>query len=62
MNNKNDIRWLQRLANFQKAMRNLAKAVNLSATRELSDLEKQGLIQGFENCLRIGLEDYQRFL
>lgn len=43
-----DIRWKQRFSNYTKAMQNLTKAVELSNKRELSDLEKQGLIQSFE--------------
>ncbi len=43
-----DIRWQQRFQNFQKALRQLCKAVELSNQRPLSDLEKQGLIQAFE--------------
>jgi nucleotidyltransferase substrate binding protein (TIGR01987 family) len=43
-----DIRWQQRLQNFQKALRQLSKAVELSGQRPLSELEKQGLIQAFE--------------
>lgn len=43
-----DIRWLQRLSNFNKAFNQLNSAVQLCKTRELSDLEKQGLIQAFE--------------
>jgi nucleotidyltransferase substrate binding protein (TIGR01987 family) len=50
MNDKNfqDIRWKQRLKNFSTALNNLREAVNLSQKRELSNLEKQGLIQSFE--------------
>jgi nucleotidyltransferase substrate binding protein (TIGR01987 family) len=43
-----DVRWKQRFSNYTKAMQNLTKAVELSNKRELSDLEKQGLIQSFE--------------
>jgi nucleotidyltransferase substrate binding protein (TIGR01987 family) len=43
-----DIRWIQRLNNFKKALSNLTEAVDLAETRELSKLEKQGLIQAFE--------------
>ena len=43
-----DIRWKQRLSNFKQALNQLSSAVLLSRTRELSDLEKQGLIQAFE--------------
>lgn len=47
MNNE-DIRWLQRLANYNRALHQLESAVRLSKERALSDLEKQGLIQAFE--------------
>ena len=43
-----DIRWVQRLSNFTKALDQLEKAVFLSRERELSDLEEQGLIKAFE--------------
>jgi hypothetical protein len=43
-----DVRWLQRFSNFKKALNQLDSAVQLSEERELSDLEKQGLIQAFE--------------
>ena len=43
-----DIRWIQRLNNYEKAFKNLSKAVELATERDLSDLEKQGLIQSFE--------------
>lgn len=42
-----DIRWHQRLANYEKAFARLAAAVELASQRPLSDLEKQGLIQAF---------------
>ena len=43
-----DIRWQQRLNNYSKALQQLSFAVDLSKTRPLSELEKQGLIQSFE--------------
>jgi nucleotidyltransferase substrate binding protein (TIGR01987 family) len=53
------IRWQQRFSNYKKALEQLKDAVSLSKQRELSDLEKQGLIQAFEfthelawNCLK----------
>jgi hypothetical protein len=46
--NPQDIRWQQRLQNFQAAFNELDEAVALSNTRELSKLEEQGLIQAFE--------------
>ncbi|NCN40767.1 nucleotidyltransferase [bacterium] len=43
-----DIRWHQRLNSFGSALAQLASGVSLSKQRELSRLEKQGLIQAFE--------------
>jgi nucleotidyltransferase substrate binding protein (TIGR01987 family) len=43
-----DIRWKQRLNNYTKAFQTLDAAVELARARELSELEKQGLIQSFE--------------
>jgi nucleotidyltransferase substrate binding protein (TIGR01987 family) len=43
-----DIRWQQRFDNFNRALKQLTAAVELSAQREFTQLEKQGVIQGFE--------------
>lgn len=43
-----DIRWIQRLDNFQRAMQQLDQAIALTKERDLSTLELQGLIQSFE--------------
>lgn len=43
-----DIRWKQRFRNYQRALQTITEAVKLSNQRELSRLEQQGLIQGFE--------------
>lgn len=43
-----DIRWEQRLANYERALAQLVDAVELAHARPLSDLERQGLIQAFE--------------
>ena len=43
-----DIRWKQRFNNFIKAFQALTRAVDLSNERDLTELEQQGLIQGFE--------------
>jgi nucleotidyltransferase substrate binding protein (TIGR01987 family) len=43
-----DVRWKQRFENFRKAFGTLRAAVTLARARELSDLEGQGMIQGFE--------------
>ena len=45
---RKDIRWQQRLSNYNKALAQLEEAVKLSKERKLSDLEQQGIIQAFE--------------
>lgn len=46
--NQADVRWQQRFANYKRALQQLQSAVELSQQRELSNLEKQGVIQAFE--------------
>jgi nucleotidyltransferase substrate binding protein (TIGR01987 family) len=59
-----DVRWLQRFDNFKRAFKVMAEGVQLAATRPLSEMERQGLIQSFEfthelawNVLKDFLED-----
>lgn len=42
---KPDVRWIQRLQNFMKAVRQLTKFIGQG---DLNELEEQGLIQSFE--------------
>ena len=42
------IPWHQRLVNYRRALAQLHKAVDLSKSRDLSELEQQGLIQTFK--------------
>lgn len=59
-----DTRWLQRFSNYKKALRQLDDAVELSQKRELSLLEKQGLIQAFEFTHELAwnmLKDYLEY-
>ncbi len=59
-----DVRWVQRFDNFQKAFQTLVAAVSLSRTRPLSDLEAQGMIQGFEFTHELAwcvLKDYLEY-
>jgi nucleotidyltransferase substrate binding protein (TIGR01987 family) len=58
---KPDIRWIQRFRNYRQALSRLTAAVELAGERPLSDLEQQGLIQGFEFTHELGwnvLKDY----
>jgi len=58
-----DIRWIQRFNNYRKALARLSEAVTLAKERDLSDLEQQGLIQGFEFTFDLAwktLQDYLR--
>ena len=41
-------RWQQRLQNYQRANTKLKDAIAITSQRQLTDLEKQGLIQAFE--------------
>lgn len=43
-----DVRWMQRFNNYLRALRQVEKGVAQASQRTLNDLEKQGLIQGFE--------------
>ena len=43
-----DIRWIQRFDNFKRSLKQLDNAMVLIAERDLSELEKQGVIQAFE--------------
>jgi len=43
-----DVRWLQRLENYGRALAALQRAMATAQQRPLSELEEQGLIQAFE--------------
>ena len=64
-----DIRWIQRLENYQKALIKLTQAVNIMASRknvdaELDELLKEGLIQRFEYTHELAwnvMKDYAEY-
>lgn len=59
-----DIRWKQRFDNYKRALHQLTLAVLLLEQRPLSDLEQQGIIQGFEFTHELAwnvLKDYLEY-
>ena len=57
-----EIRWIQRANSFERALGRLKAAVKLAEQRELSDLEAQGLIQGFEYTHELAWKTLKNFL
>lgn len=57
-------RWQQRFQTYKKAFKQFENGVELYKTRQLSDLEKQGIVQSFEYCFELGwnlLKDYLNY-
>ena len=57
-----DIHWIQRFNNYKKALKQLQDAVELMKERELSILEKQGVIQAFEYTHELAWKTLKDFL
>jgi len=57
-----DVRWLQRFENYKKALAQLQDAVALAGRRELSGLERQGLVQAFEFTHELACNTLKDFL
>lgn len=57
-----DIRWVQRFSNYKKAFSQIQEAVELMAIRDLTALEKQGLIQAFEYTHELSWKTLKDFL
>ena len=56
-----DIRWIQRFNNYKKALAALEKSVIAAQERILNEIEKQGLVKGFEFTFELSwklLKDY----
>ena len=45
---KQDIRWIQRFQNFQKALDRLLEIVAMAETKDLTEIEQDAMIQRFE--------------
>lgn len=56
---KKDIRWTQRFSNYKKALDKLGDAVSENEKEEMSDLEKEGLIQRFEYTFELAWKTLQ---
>ena len=62
MEQKQDIRWLQRLNSFRQALGRLKEIVNEYEPESLSELEKEGLIQRFEYTFELSWKMLQDLL
>lgn len=63
MENKQDIRWIQRYSSFHKALRRILDVTDSEKTPEnLSELEKEGLVQRFEYTFELAWKVLQDFL
>jgi len=61
MTSNQDIRWQQRYSRFKKVSDQLDSAMRLMAERQLTPLEKQGVVQAFEYTYELAwnsLKDY----
>lgn len=59
-----DIRWMQRFDNFKRSLKQLDNAMALLQERELTELEKQGVIQAFKYNYELAwnvLKDFYEF-
>lgn len=57
-----DVRWKQRFQSFRKAHAQLRKAVKIAQDRDLSELERQGLIKAFEFTYELSWNTMKDFL
>jgi nucleotidyltransferase substrate binding protein (TIGR01987 family) len=55
------LRWKQRFSNYKKALNKLQDAIN-EYDDEMTDLEKEGMIQRFEYTFELGWKTLQDLL
>lgn len=55
-------RWVQRFGFYELALARLEEAIQLAQERALSELEKGGLIQRFENAWEMGWKSLSAYL
>ena len=57
-----DIRWKQRFDNYKKALSQIKEGVDILESRDLNNLEKQGIIQAFEYTFELAWKTLKDFL
>ena len=62
MSDEQDIRWMQRFSNYQKALRELEQEIKITSAKTPSKLEKKGLIQTLEYTYELAWKILKDFL
>ena len=62
MNSNKDIRWIQRFPNFDRAFLLLRSALEERGLEQMSELEKEGLIQRFEYSYELAWKTMKDYL
>jgi nucleotidyltransferase substrate binding protein (TIGR01987 family) len=62
MNSDKDIRWIQRFQNFDRAFLLLRSALEERGIEQMSELEKEGLIQRFEYSYELAWKTMKDYL